>query len=108
MFNGLTNRRDPSSGLTAPILKAVLIGLVPVSILVLSTELPLLRSALLTVSLTGGQWLAALGLSLLLPLVVETSKWVRRRRSPGAAHLDVGAATAPDRARASVGTGTSG
>ena len=30
VFNALTNRRDPTSGLTAPILKALLISLVPV------------------------------------------------------------------------------
>jgi Ca2+-transporting ATPase len=47
--------------------------------IVLATELPLLRGALLTQGLTGGQWLAAVGLALLLPLVVEISKWVRRR-----------------------------
>ena len=84
VFNALTNRRDPTSGLTPPVLKAAAIALVPVAMIVLATELPVLRGALLTQRLTGGQWLASIGLSLLLPIVVETSKWVRRRR-PGAA-----------------------
>jgi Ca2+-transporting ATPase len=49
VFNGLTNRRDPGSGLTPPVLKAVGIGLVPVAVLVLSTQLPFLQTALFTV-----------------------------------------------------------
>ena len=46
---------------------------------VLATELPGLQSGLLTTSLTGGEWLACLGLAVLLPLSIEASKWVRRR-----------------------------
>jgi Ca2+-transporting ATPase len=99
VFNGLTNRRDPSSGLTAPVLKAVGIGLVPVVVLVLSTQLPFLQTALSTVALTDGQWLAAIGLALLLPVVIEGSKWVRRRRSRAERALDVVAATASSRGR---------
>ncbi|MEQ6903331.1 cation-translocating P-type ATPase [Nocardioides sp. YIM 152588] len=98
VFNAVTNRRDPGSGLSAPVLKALAIGLVPVAVLLLATELPHLQQALLTVPLTGGEWLAAIGLALLLPLVVEASKWVRRRRTAAATALDVGAATAPVRA----------
>jgi Ca2+-transporting ATPase len=79
VLNALTNRRDPTSGLASPVLKAAAIALVPAAMIVLATELPLLQGALLTQGLTGGQWLAAVGLALLLPLVVEISKWVRRR-----------------------------
>ena len=82
VFNALTNRRDPTSGLTAPILKALAISVVPVVMIVLATQLPLLNSGLATVQLTGGQWLACIGLALLLPLVVEGAKWVRRVRAP--------------------------
>ncbi len=82
VFNALTNRRDPTSGFSPPLLKAVAIALVPVAMIVLATELDLLQGALLTVGLTGGQWLSAIGLALLLPLVIEGSKWVRRRRRP--------------------------
>ncbi len=81
VFNALTNRRDPASGLSAPILKALAISLVPVTLIVLATELPGLQKGLLTTSLTGKEWLACIGLAGLLPLVVESGKWLRRRRA---------------------------
>ena len=81
VFNALTNRRDPTSGLTAPILQALAISLVPVAMIVLATQLPGLQAGLLTTSLTGLQWLECVGLALLLPLVIEVSKWIRRRRA---------------------------
>jgi Ca2+-transporting ATPase len=34
VFNALTNRREPASGLTPPILKALAIALVPVALIV--------------------------------------------------------------------------
>ena len=79
VFNALTNRRDPASGLAPPLLKALAISLVPLAMIVLATELPGLQKGLLTVSLTGTQWLACLGLAALLPLVIETGKWIRRQ-----------------------------
>jgi Ca2+-transporting ATPase len=81
VLNALTNRRDPTSGLAAPIVTALAISLVPVGLIFLATELPRLQSGLLTTSLTGTQWLACIGLALLVPVVVEGSKWVRRRRA---------------------------
>jgi Ca2+-transporting ATPase len=98
VFNALTNRRDPASGLGAPLLKALAIALVPVALVALATELSRLQKALLTTSLTGSQWLACIGLALLLPLVVEGSKWIRRRRAPVAALVDAPHAVAPARA----------
>jgi Ca2+-transporting ATPase len=83
VFNALTNRRDPTSGLTAPILKALAISLFPVGMIVLATQLPGLQAGLLTASLTGPQWLACIGLAALLPLVVETGKAIRRGRTAG-------------------------
>jgi P-type Ca2+ transporter type 2C len=84
VFNALTNRRDPTSGLTAPILQALAISLAPVAMIVLATQLPGLQAALLTTSLSGLQWLECVGLALLLPLVVEVSSGsaagVRRQR----------------------------
>ena len=80
VFNALTNRRDPTSGLTPPVLKALAISLVPLALIVLATELPGLQAGLLTESLDGP---AVAGLhrpGAGLPLVVETSKWIRRRR----------------------------
>jgi len=98
VFNAVANRRDPSSGLTPPLLKALAIALVPIAMIVLATQLPLLQGALLTVSLTGAQWSAAIGLALLLPVVIEASKWVRRRRTTNGGPLDVSHALAPERA----------
>jgi P-type Ca2+ transporter type 2C len=80
VFNALTNRRDPTTGLTPPILKAALISLVPAAMIVLATQLPAWQKGLLTTGLTGTQWVEAVALALLLPVVIESSKWVRRRR----------------------------
>src|SRR6476659_9701232 len=84
VFNALTNRRDPASGLAPPILKALAIAFVPVALIRLATELPGLQAALHTVPLTGKQWLACIGLAALLPIVVETGKWMQRRRAADA------------------------
>ena len=80
VFSGLVMRRDPSSGLIPPVLGAVKILVIPAALVVLATELEFLRRGLLTTSLDGLQWLACLGLALVLPVVVEVDKWVRRRR----------------------------
>jgi Ca2+-transporting ATPase len=98
VFNALTNRRDPASGLESPLLKALAISLVPITMIVLATELPGLQRGLLTTSLTGKEWLACFGLATLLPLVVETGKWIRRRRAPRPALLDPRRGVAPARA----------
>ncbi|MGZ4395082.1 MAG: cation-translocating P-type ATPase [Gaiellaceae bacterium] len=98
VFNALTNRRDPASGLSSPLLKALGISLVPVTLIALATELPGLQKGLLTTSLTGKEWLACIGLAALLPLVVETGKWLRRRRIPASPALDPERAVAPERA----------
>jgi Ca2+-transporting ATPase len=103
VLNALTNRRDPTSGLAPPLLTAALVALVPVVAVVLATELSLLQGALLTQRLTGGQWLAAIGLSLLLPIVIELSKAVRRRR-PTRTVVPAEQAVAPDRARVAART----
>ena len=99
VFNALTNRRDPDSGLSSPLLKALAISLAPITLIVLATELPGLQKGLLTTSLTGKEWLACFGLAALLPLVVETGKWLRRRRADAPAPFDPRRALAPERAR---------
>jgi Ca2+-transporting ATPase len=80
VFSGLVMRRDPSSGLVPPILSALKVLAIPVALVVLATELGFLQRGLLTQSLDGLQWLACLGLALILPIVVEVDKWIRRRR----------------------------
>jgi Ca2+-transporting ATPase len=98
VFNALTNRRDPTSGLTAPILQALAISLAPVAMIVLATQLPGLQAGLLTTPLTGLQWLECVGLALVLPLVVEVSKWIRRRLARSVVVVDAQRALAPGRA----------
>jgi Ca2+-transporting ATPase len=98
VFNALTNRRDPASGLTPPILTAVGVAVVPIALLFLATQLPSLQTGLLTTPLTGPQWLAAIALALALPVVIEVGKWIRRRRVPEVVTLDVERAVAPARA----------
>ena len=98
VFNALTNRRDPASGLSPPILTAVGVAIVPVALIFLATQLPSLQHGLLTTPLTGPQWLAAIGLALALPLVIEAGKWIRRQRTPELTTLDTERAVAPARA----------
>jgi Ca2+-transporting ATPase len=96
IFNALTNRRDPASGIAAPILKALAVSVVPVVMLVLAAELPGLQRALLTEEMSGLQWFACVGLAALLPITVEGRKWLVRRRASAPA-LDVHRAVAPTR-----------
>ena len=105
VFNALTNRRDPASGFSPPLLKALAISLVPVAMIALATELPGIQRGLLTVSLTGKQWLACLGLAALLPIVAETGKWIRRRRAAAPALLDAKRALTPARALGEAAAG---
>jgi len=102
-FNAVVNRRDPTSGVTAPIVKALAIGLIPVVLLFLATQLPTLQSGLLTVSLSPRQWLTCVGLAALLPIVVELDKVVRRRRQTHRTALGTEHAVAPARARSAPG-----
>ena len=100
IFAGLVMRRDPESGLSAPVLGALKILSVPAIITVLAVELGFLQAFLMTTSLTGGQWLACLGLAVIVPVVVELEKVVRRRRKAGRAELiPAAAAVVPQRAR---------
>jgi Ca2+-transporting ATPase len=96
IFNALTNRRDPASGIAAPILKALAVSVVPVVMLVLAAELPGLQRALLTEEMSGLQWFACVGLAALLPITVEGRKWLVRRRASAPA-LDVHRTVAPTR-----------
>ncbi|MFF0455588.1 cation-translocating P-type ATPase [Nocardia africana] len=100
---GLAMRRDPESGFTAPILGAMKILSIPVVVTVLAVQLGFLQDLLMTTSLTGGQWLACLGWSLLIPIAVEAEKALRRRRirrSTPPEPLNAAVAVAPRRARA--------
>jgi Ca2+-transporting ATPase len=98
-FNAITNRRDPASGFEPPILKALAIAGFSVLMIMLATELPGLQRSLLTTSLTSREWFACFGLAALLPIVVETNKFIRRRREPASKLLEAQEALNPERAR---------
>lgn len=97
---GLVMRRDPESGLAPPILGALKILSVPIVVTVFAVELGFLQELLMTTSLTGGQWLACIGWSLIIPIVVEAEKAFRRRRyAQPSTPITAQAAVDPQRAR---------
>ena len=54
----------------------------PTILTVLAVQGGWLQDLLMTTNLTGGQRSICIGLALLVPLVVEVGKYVRRRRQP--------------------------
>lgn len=78
LLGGLTMRRDPGSGLVAPILGAVKWLSIPLFITFLAVEADFMHRLLMTTTLTGNQWLGVIGLALIVPLVVELDKLRRR------------------------------
>lgn len=77
---GVVDRRDPGAFWEGPAIPYFLwMGLAAV-ITVLGIELPFFQRLLDTVSLTGSQWLGVLGLSLVVPVLVEAEKAYRRHR----------------------------
>ncbi len=98
VLSGLVMRRDPASGLTPPILSTLKLLAIPTLLMVLATELGFMQRALLTQSLTPAQWLACAGLAILVPIVVELDKWVRRSRLAPPPAVDAPHAVAPERA----------
>jgi P-type Ca2+ transporter type 2C len=102
IFSGLVMRREPTSGLVPPILDAVKVLVLPVILLVLATQLSFLQRGLLTQPLTGHEWLACIGLGLVLPVVVELDKWLRRRHMAPAAASDPRTVVNPTRGLAAI------
>ncbi|KQZ83252.1 metal-transporting ATPase [Microbacterium sp. Root166] len=80
IFSGLVMRRDPESGLGAPIVPALKWLSIPLILTIAAVEIGFLQRLVGTVSLTGNEWLFCLGLALIVPLVVELEKWARRAR----------------------------
>ncbi len=99
--SGLVLRRDPDSGLSAPVLDAVKMLTIPVLLVIAGVELGFMQRLLESTSLTAPQWLVCIGLAIVLPIVIELKKLVVRRRS---AHpntlLAPQEALEPERARA--------
>ncbi|MGW4478646.1 cation-translocating P-type ATPase [Rhodococcus triatomae] len=97
---GLVMRRDPESGLTAPVLGALKVLTIPLVVTVCAVELGFLQDLLMTTSLSGAQWLICLGWALIVPVVVEADKAIRRRRLAGAPEsITTAEALVPARAR---------
>jgi Ca2+-transporting ATPase len=101
VFSGLVMRRDPTSGLVQPVLPAIKVLAIPAALVIVATEIGFLQRGLMTQPLTGNEWLACLGLSAVLPVVVELDKWVRRRRDRSPLALAPEVAVNPTRALAS-------
>jgi len=80
IFGGLVMRRDPESGLAAPILVAVKWLSIPLALTVAAVEIGFLQRLIGTTSLSGTEWLICLGLSLLVPVFIELEKLLRRSR----------------------------
>ena len=80
IFSGLVLRRDLEPGLSAPVLGAVGTLAIPSALTVVAVEWTFMQKLLPTTSLSSGEWLASLGLALLVPITIELSKLVRRRR----------------------------
>lgn len=80
IFGGLVMRRDPESGLAAPILVAVKWLAIPLALTVAAVEIGFLQRLIGTTSLDGWAWLQCLGIALVVPVFIEIEKWFRRRR----------------------------
>lgn len=78
LLGGLAMRRDPGSGLAAPIIGAVKWLSIALFITLLAVEADFMHRMLMTTALTGNQWLGAIALALVVPLVVELDKLRRR------------------------------
>ncbi|MGH3506705.1 MAG: HAD-IC family P-type ATPase, partial [Nocardioidaceae bacterium] len=98
VFSGLVMRRDPTSGLVPPVLPALKVLAIPAVLVIAATEIGFLQRGLLTQPLTANEWLACLGLSAVLPIVVEVDKWIRRYRSRGPVAFAPEVAVNPSRA----------
>ena len=82
---GFAMRRDPGSGLAAPISNALKWMWIPIVLTVLSVELDFMNALLMTTPLDAAQWWLAIGLALIPPIVVEVDKLIRRSLASRAA-----------------------
>ena len=98
LLSGLSIRRDPGSGLSAPILKALGVLAVPAVLTLVATEWGLLQRFLMTTSLSGYEWLISVALALVVLVVIETEKAIRRRGTDEATSVE--SAIVPQRALA--------
>jgi Ca2+-transporting ATPase len=83
-WSSLVFRPGDAPAWERPVFKTLLFTLAPMALVVLATEIGFLQRVLETVSLSGGEWMVCLLLSLPFALTVEIDKAFRRRRA--AAH----------------------
>lgn len=88
IFAGLVTRRDPESGLEPPILAAVKWLSIPLLLTIAAVEIGFLQRLIGTTGLDGRQWLLVLGLALIVPVVIELEKWIRRARRRRRTHAE--------------------
>ena len=101
IFSGLVLRRDLEPGLAAPLASAAKTLAIPAAITLVAVEWTFMQKLLLTTPLTTGQWLASLGLALLVPITIELNKVPSRRRlvQQTSVGLDPTEAVTPQRGR---------
>ncbi|WP_404431505.1 cation-translocating P-type ATPase [Microbacterium lacus] len=83
VISAVLMRRSPETGLAAPIAAVAKMLVWPVIIIVLSTEISFLQNVVGATSLTGSEWLACLGLLVLVTGFIEGHKWILRRIDAG-------------------------
>jgi Ca2+-transporting ATPase len=82
VLSGFVMRHDRAPAFTPPLLKFASVLAIGALVVVFATEFGFLQRWLLTVSLSKSQWGWVLLLALVMPVIVEIDKAIRRRRSP--------------------------
>jgi Ca2+-transporting ATPase len=80
LITGLSLRRDPESGVGPPTARALGILSIPAVLVIVTTTWEPFQRLLGTTKLNGDQWLSVAGLALVVLVVVETEKVLRRRK----------------------------
>jgi len=88
VFTGFAVRRDPAPGLSAPLIRPLQILAAPLALTFLTTELQFFQTFLTTTALNTTEWAACIALALIVFVVVETEKLIRRSKSPTLAAAD--------------------
>jgi Ca2+-transporting ATPase len=80
LITGLSLRRDPESGVVPPTARALGILAIPAVLVIVTTTWEPFQRLLGTTKLNGDQWLSVAGLALVVLMVVEVEKALRRRK----------------------------
>jgi Ca2+-transporting ATPase len=93
IFSGFVMRSDTQWAFQQPLLKFATILGAGALIVVFSTQFGFLQRWLLTTSLSAREWAAVLGLSLVMPVVVEIDKALQRRHAARVAAVPAASVT---------------